>query len=164
MAFWIVYLCRQSPYNSCVVRGRSPICGYGFSANRGVPVNPYHKEFPKNLSISRFIPGVTALWHSSTTNAIFRFLILWYSGVPSCNFLVINLCNFWIVVTITWRSTDFNFFFKSNTLSVSSTSIRSLFAYAWNAMVVCVSRSFRSIKKIALSIAGISINKFLVAL
>ena len=53
---------------------------------------------------------------------------------------------------------------KSKTLSVSSTSIKSLFAYAWNAIVVCASKSFLSIKKIALSIAGISISKFLVAL
>ena len=128
IAFWIVYLWSLFPYNSSVVRGRSPICGYGFSANLGVPVNPYQSDLPKKRSNSRFVFGVTALWHSSTTKAIFKFLILLYSDVPSCNLLLIRICIFWIVVTITWRSSDFNFFFKSFTLSVSSTSTKSLFA------------------------------------
>ena len=164
IAFWIVYLWSRLPYNSSVVRGRSPNWGYGFSPNLGVPVNPYHSDLPKNLSNSLLVFGVTALWHSSTTNAILRFFILLYSEVPSCSLLLINICIFWIVVTITCLSSDFNFFLRSFTLSVSSTSTRSLFAYAWNAIVVCVSRSFLSIRKIALSIAGISINRFLVAL
>ena len=43
-------MCIRDRYNSSVVRGKSPFCGYGFSANLGVPVNPYHSDLPKNLS------------------------------------------------------------------------------------------------------------------
>ena len=64
--------------------------------------------------------------------------------------------SFWIVVTITVRSLFESFCSSAQVFSVFVTSMSSLSAYDMKEVDVCWSRSLRSMRKIVLSMLGMS--------